>query len=58
MKVWQAMAELTSHEAPAHKAQALPVQLPGKLVGRDSTLAQVYGQLKANKAVLICIALL
>ncbi len=47
------MAELTSHEAPAHKAQALPVQLPSKLVGRDSTLAQVYGQLKANKAVLI-----
>ncbi len=47
------MAELTSHEAPAHKAQSLPVQLPGKLVGRDSTLAQVYGQLKANKAVLI-----
>jgi tetratricopeptide (TPR) repeat protein/energy-coupling factor transporter ATP-binding protein EcfA2 len=29
------------------------VQLPAKLVGRDSTLAQVYGQLKANKAVLI-----
>jgi tetratricopeptide (TPR) repeat protein len=47
------MAELTSHEAPAHKAQALPVQLPGKLVGRDSTLKQVYDQLKANKAVLI-----
>jgi len=47
------MAELTSHEAPAHKAQALPVQLPSKLLGRDSTLAQVYGQLKANKAVLI-----
>ncbi len=47
------MADFTSHEAAAHKAQSLPVQLPGKLVGRDSTLAQVYGQLKANKAVLI-----
>src|SRR5689334_7032023 len=53
MKVWQPMADFTSHEAAAHKAQSLPVQLPGKLVGRDSTLAQVYGQLKANKAVLI-----
>ncbi len=53
MKVWQAMAEFTSHEAAAHKAQSLPVQIPTKLVGRDSTLAQVYGQLKANKAVLI-----
>jgi len=53
MKVWQAMAEFTSHEAAAHKAQSLPVQLPVKLVGRDSTLAQVYSQLKANKAVLI-----
>ncbi len=47
------MAEFTSHEAAAHKAQSLPVQLPAKLVGRDSTLAQVYSQLKANKAILI-----
>jgi tetratricopeptide (TPR) repeat protein len=27
--------------------------LPGKLVGRDTTLAQVYGQLRANKPILI-----
>ncbi len=47
------MAEFTSHETAAHKAQSLPVQLPAKLVGRDSTLAQVYTQLKANKAVQI-----
>ena len=45
------MAEFISHEAAAHKAQSLPVMLPGKLVGRDSALAQVYTQLKANKPV-------
>jgi tetratricopeptide (TPR) repeat protein/energy-coupling factor transporter ATP-binding protein EcfA2 len=47
------MADLSSHEAPAHKAQSLPVMLPGKLSGRDTLLAQVYGQLKANKPILI-----
>lgn len=47
------MAEFTSHEAAAHKAQSLPVMLPNKLVGRDSTLAQVYASLKANKPVLV-----
>lgn len=47
------MADFSSHEAPAHKAQSLPVMLPGKLTGRDVLLAQVYGQLKANKPILI-----
>ena len=47
------MADFSSHEAPAHKAQSLPVMLPGKLIGRDVVLAQVYGQLKANKPILI-----
>ncbi len=47
------MADLTSHEAAAHNAQALPVTLPPKLVGRDTTLAQVYTHLKANKPALI-----
>lgn len=48
------MADLTSHEAPAHQAHALPVMLPpGKLVGRDVVLARVYSQLKDNKAVLV-----
>ena len=47
------MADFSSHEAPAHKAQSLPVMLPGKLSGRDIVLAQVYGQLKANKPILI-----
>ena len=47
------MAEFISYEAPAHKAQSLPVMLPGKLVGRDAALAQVYSQLKANKPFVI-----
>jgi tetratricopeptide (TPR) repeat protein len=47
------MADIPSHESPAHKAQSLPVMLPGKLSGRDTVLAQVYGQLKANKPILI-----
>ncbi len=48
------MADLTSHEAPAHEAHALPVMLPpGKLIGRDVILARVYSQLKENKPVLV-----
>jgi tetratricopeptide (TPR) repeat protein/energy-coupling factor transporter ATP-binding protein EcfA2 len=47
------MVDFTSHEAAAHKAQSLPISLPGKIIGRDATLAQIYGQLKANKPVLI-----
>lgn len=47
------MAEFTSHEAAAHQPQDLPVMLPAKLVGRDTTLAQIYTHLKANKPVLI-----
>jgi len=47
------MAEYTYHEAPAHNATALPVMLPGKLVGRDQTLAAVYGELKQNRPVLL-----
>ncbi len=47
------MPDFTSHEAAAHKAQSLPVMLPGKITGRDAMLAQIYGQLKANKPVLI-----
>jgi tetratricopeptide (TPR) repeat protein len=47
------MPDFTPHEAPARSAQSLPVMLPGKLVGRDAQLAQVYSQLKKNKPVLI-----
>src|SRR5215813_7912902 len=47
------MADFTSHEAAAHKAQSLPVMLPGKITGRDAILAQIYGQLKSNKPILL-----
>lgn len=47
------MSDFTPHEAPAREAQALPVMLPGKLVGREGALAQVYAQLKEGKAVVL-----
>lgn len=47
------MSEFKPHEAPVNEAQALPVALPGKLVGRETVLAQVYAQLKANNPVLV-----
>ncbi|MBZ0277183.1 MAG: tetratricopeptide repeat protein [Anaerolineae bacterium] len=47
------MPDFTPHEAPARSAHALPVMLPGKLVGRDAQLAQVYSQLKNNRPVLV-----
>jgi tetratricopeptide (TPR) repeat protein len=47
------MVDFISHEAPANKAQSLPVDLPPKLVGRDASLVQAYNQLKANKAVFV-----
>ncbi len=37
-------------DLPSHEAATLPVQLPGKLVGREAALTQVYGQLKEGKA--------
>ncbi|MFN8531582.1 MAG: tetratricopeptide repeat protein [Anaerolineae bacterium] len=47
------MADVTSHEAPVHKAGMLPVDAPQKLIGRDTTLARVYTHLKENRAVLL-----
>jgi tetratricopeptide (TPR) repeat protein/energy-coupling factor transporter ATP-binding protein EcfA2 len=47
------MADLTSHEAPAHEAHALPVMTHGKLIGRDVVLARVYSHLKESKPVLV-----
>lgn len=47
------MADKPYHEAAAHEATALPVMLPGKLVGRDQTLATIYGALKQNESVLM-----
>ncbi len=47
------MADLISHEAPAHRITDLPLTLPTKLIGRDKTLAQVYTLLKQTKPVLV-----
>jgi tetratricopeptide (TPR) repeat protein len=47
------MTDFTPHEAPAHEAADLPVALPPKLIGRDLVLAEIYKQLRDNRAVLI-----
>ncbi len=47
------MAQHTPHEAVVNDPKALPVMLPGKLIGREAVLAAIYAQLKANKPVLI-----
>ncbi|MBC8170927.1 MAG: AAA family ATPase, partial [Anaerolineae bacterium] len=47
------MSDHPSHEAPVREAAALPVMLPVKLIGRETALAQVYGQLKENRPVLV-----
>jgi len=47
------MAETSSHETIVKDIKALPVMLPGKLVGRDAVLQQVYNELKENNAVLL-----
>ena len=49
----QRMADFTPHEAPAHEAQALPVMLASKHIGRDRVLGRVYQQLKDNMPVLL-----
>jgi tetratricopeptide (TPR) repeat protein len=47
------MTEFLSHEAPAHDAAALPVNVPPRLIGREAALAQVYSQLKVGKPALV-----
>ncbi len=47
------MTDFTPHEATAREALALPVMPPGRLIGRETALAQVYAQLKEGHAVLI-----
>lgn len=41
------------HETLIKDPKSLPVMLPGKLVGRETLLAQVYAPLKTNGAVMI-----
>ncbi len=47
------MSDNTHYEAAAHEANALPVMLPGKLVGRDKILATIYSELKQEHPVLL-----
>lgn len=47
------MSAYTPHEAIIHDVSQLPVQHPGKLIGREGVLAQVYKQLKDDQPVLI-----
>ena len=47
------MSDFTTHEAPVHSARELPTMLPGKLIGREQALAQVYAHLKGGKSVLL-----
>lgn len=47
------MSDFTPHEAPARSIKALPATVPPKLVGRETALAQVYGQLKQGNPILI-----
>ncbi len=47
------MSDFTTHEAPVHSARELPTMLPGKLIGREQALAQVYAHLKGRKSVLL-----
>lgn len=47
------MSDYTPHEAIIFDVNQLPVQHPGKLIGREAILAQVYTQLKQDQPVLI-----
>ncbi len=53
-KWWvRSMVEFTPHEAPAREAAALPVQHPGRVLGRDAILQTIYTHLTANKPVFL-----
>ena len=47
------MAELLPHEAPARDMKDLPLMNPGKPIGRDDLLREVYTYLRAGQAVLL-----
>lgn len=47
------MTEFTPHEAPATDIQALPVMHPGRPVGRDDVLKEIYNHLQDRQAVLV-----
>ncbi len=47
------MADYIPHEAAAHEVAKLPIMLPPRLVGRETSLTAVYTHLKNNQAVLL-----
>lgn len=47
------MADFMPLEAPAKDIKDLPVMHPGRPVGRDDVLKEVYGYLRTNQAVLV-----
>ena len=47
------MADYIPHEAPATDINDLPLMHPGRPVGRDAVLKEIYDHLKENRAVLV-----
>jgi tetratricopeptide (TPR) repeat protein/energy-coupling factor transporter ATP-binding protein EcfA2 len=47
------MTEFTPLEAPVQDVTALPVMHPGRPVGRDDALKEIYGHLQSRQAVLV-----
>lgn len=47
------MSDFTSHEASIQEFAALPVMLTGKIIGRDTALAELYAGIKTGQPVLI-----
>ncbi|MDQ7024913.1 MAG: tetratricopeptide repeat protein [Anaerolineae bacterium] len=47
------MTEFTAHESPAHDVNALPLMHPGRPVGRDDLLKEIYAHIQARRPVLL-----
>ncbi len=47
------MTDFMPHEAPAHDVKELPVAHPGRPVGRDDVLSEIYTQLQSGQSVLV-----
>lgn len=47
------MTQFTPHEAPVHDVTHLPLMHPGRPVGRDELLKEIYAHLQERRAVLL-----
>jgi tetratricopeptide (TPR) repeat protein len=47
------MTDFIPHEAPAHNVKELPVAHPGRPVGRDDILSEIYARLQSGQSVLV-----